>query len=183
MKACIFLANGFEEIEALVPFDVLKRAGIVVTTFGVGDRLIKGSHNLIVETDKAIESYSFGYDVIILPGGLPGATNLKDNEIVTKALLEQNEKGKLIAAICASPAAVLGPLGLLDGKEATCYPGTDATFYPEFEFLKANVVVSKNLVTGKAPGAAWEFALTIARLLCGQECAQTIINSTYLPRV
>lgn len=183
MKAAIFIANGFEEIEALVPFDVLKRAGITVVTFGIDSKHITGAHGLKIETDRYDAEYTPDFDVLILPGGMPGATNLASSKMVVNALLEQEKKNKLIAAICASPAVVLGPLGILEGKEATCFPGCDREFYPSFEFSNELVVKSKNLITGKGPGAAWNFSLEIINsLVMGQE-AEKIIKSTYLPIV
>ncbi|MFO8052868.1 MAG: DJ-1/PfpI family protein, partial [Candidatus Omnitrophota bacterium] len=112
----ILLAEGFEEIEAITCIDILRRAGINLTIAGVNDLIVKGSRSLEVKTDKKLDETSFESDACILPGGMPGAENLAKSESVKKLLLCLNNQEKTIAAICASPAVVLAPLGILDNK-------------------------------------------------------------------
>lgn len=123
-KVYEFLATGFEDIEALIPLDIMRRAGVDFKTVSVtGDRLVESAHGVKLEADLLIEEANFSdADLIMLPGGLPGATNLNAHEGVRRALVEQNARGKMIGAICAAPM-VLGGLGMLEGKRATCYPG------------------------------------------------------------
>ena len=123
MKVALLLANGFEEIEALTPLDVLRRAGVTVDTVGIGAKIVIGSHNIPVIadiTDK--EADENAYDCVIFPGGMPGATNLDSAEFTNKIIDAVIKKGGRLAAICAAPL-VLGRRGLLKGKRATCFPG------------------------------------------------------------
>ena len=121
----LFLAPGFEEVEALTPVDVMRRAGIDVKTVSVtASRDVEGAHGVTVKADMTFDEADFSdCDWLVLPGGMPGATNLYECKPLCSLLLKHNAEGGHIAAICASPAVVLGGLGLLDGKEATCYPG------------------------------------------------------------
>ena len=114
----IVLAEGFEEIEAITPIDVLRRAGLQVMIAGVGGKEITGAHGIKVGTDMALEDYRGVPDAVVLPGGLPGADNLKKSKAVEALLKRVKESQKIIAAICASPARVLAPQGILDGKKA-----------------------------------------------------------------
>lgn len=178
MKACIFLADGFEEIEAVVPIDILRRAGISVDIYSIKKDLnIKGSHKIEIKADKMIGGYLGGYDVVILPGGMPGSKHLSECKELNEIIIEQNKEGKLIASICAAPALVLEPLGILQGKKATCYPGSyEGT---AFTFSSDPLVYSKNIITAKGPGTAWDFALKIVEILCGQEVRDSLINATF----
>lgn len=158
----LFLADGFEEIEALATLDILRRCGLMVNTISCsGTRSVTGAHNITVMTDNIFRAGDLtNSEALILPGGMPGAKNLLDHEGLRKVLLAHNERGGLIAAICAAPM-VLGQHGLLKGKTATCYPGF------EDKLTNANVatdyVVSDgNIITGKGPAAAKDFAFTIA---------------------
>lgn len=158
----LFLADGFEEIEALATLDILRRCGLVVNTIScTGTRNMLGAHNIPVMADNIFRVGEFTEsDAMILPGGMPGAKNLLENVGLRKALLTQNERGGLIAAICAAPM-VLGQHGLLEGRKATCYPGfgnmlTGATVCSDY------VVEDGNIITGKGPAAAVEFGFTIA---------------------
>ena len=139
-KVYVFLADGFEDVEALIPIDVLRRGGVDVTTVSISDfPLVQSAHGVNIETDVMFEQCDFSdADLLFLPGGMPGASNLYDHKGVCKAVVDQHVAGKKVAAICASPAVVLAPLGILDGKRATCYPGfeqalTDATYTADLE--------------------------------------------------
>jgi protein deglycase len=172
--ALVILAEGFEELEAVAPIDVLRRAGVRVTIAGVAELLVKGSRGTIVQADVLLNDIKDLPDAVILPGGLPGATNLARSEEVKTLVKKMNLAGKLVAAICAAPAAVLAPLGILDGKKATCYPGCESDLSTKTTYSKESVVVDGNVMTSRGPGTALEFALAIAARLAGQEMADMV---------
>ena len=171
----LFLAEGFEEIEALTPVDVLRRAGLKLKTVAVGDSItVKGAHGIEVKAD--IHESELGDETpeaIILPGGMPGADNLRKHNGVKSALLELNARNGYIAAICASPAVVLGSFGLLESRKATTYPGTgnieDGAIY-----LEDGLVVDGNLITAKAPGFTSDFAFKIVEALKGIDAVNAV---------
>lgn len=177
MSSFIFLADGFEEIEAIATLDILRRAGMDVKTVSIKhDHKVKGAHGLEVTADLTFKEADFaGADWLILPGGMPGATHLHQFSALTDLLKVHSTKGR-IAAICASPAVVLAPAGLLNGRQATCYPGF------EEELTKGNathngsdnVVTDGNIVTANGPAAAAAFALQIVALTCGTEVADNV---------
>lgn len=174
-KAYVFLANGFEEIEALATVDILRRAGIDTTTVTIsGDTQVMGAHNVPVLADAVLGDVQVGdKDWLILPGGMPGATNLAACTTLCELLKRHNDQGGHIAAICASPAVVLAPLGILDGRMATCYPGfEDALAGGKHGSLP--VEVDGNVVTGNGPGNTIKFALTIVAEALGEEVASGI---------
>jgi protein deglycase len=172
--ALVILAEGFEEVEAIAPVDVLRRAGIRVTLVGVNSLTVKGSRNIGVQVDALLKDIKDLPDAVILPGGLPGATNLAKSREVSKLVKQMNVAGKLVAAICAAPAVVLAPLGILDDKKATCYPGCESDFSDKIAYSKERVVTDGNIITSQGPGTALEFALAIAARLAGQEIADTV---------
>lgn len=159
----LFLAEGFEEIEALTTLDILRRCGLDVQTVSItGKRLIRGAHGIPVMVD-CLFRYSGVADseCIILPGGMPGAKNLMAYDGLKKALVNHDRRGKLLAAICAAPI-VLGQINILSGKRATCYPGFEE--YLNGAFISTEMVEEdENVITGKGPAAAVPFAFTIAR--------------------
>lgn len=164
-KVFIFLAEGFEEIEAITPIDVLRRAEIDVTTVSITDKKeVSGAHNITMLADTVFAQANFSdADLLVLPGGLPGSTNLNEHKALKELLIDFAKKGKLIGAICAAPL-VLGGLGLLKGKTATCYPGV------EEKLTGANTTgspleVDGNMVTAKGVGAAMKFALQLVTML------------------
>ncbi len=170
----IFLASGFEEIEAISTIDVLRRGDIAVTTVSVtGEAIVAGSHGIKIVTDALFEELSFNdSELLILPGGMPGAQNLQNHAALGQLLKTQFNNKKLIAAICAAPK-VLGHLNLLTGKEAICYPGyenelTGATV------SKLNVVRDENIITAKGPAFSIEFGLKLVELIKGKAIADKI---------
>jgi len=171
-KILIPLAQGFEEIEALTNIDVLRRAGLDVVTAGIGSREIEGDHGVKVQTDTEIsELSSDDLSAVVLPGGMPGAANLRDSGRLLKIIREINEKGGLCAAVCAAPI-VLDAAGILEGKNATSYPGFDEEM-PSCNYKEDRVVTDGNIITGRGPGVAMEFALTVVEyLLDAKERAQ-----------
>ena len=174
-KVLIFLAKGFEEIEAISIIDVLRRAEISVTSVSItNNNIVKGAHNIEIKTDKLFEDVDFSnYDMIVLPGGMPGAKNLNEHEGL-KEQLKEFAKDKFIGAICAAPM-VLGGMGLLKGKRATCYPG----FEPEL--IEANitnepVTIDGNIITGKGPAFAIQFSLQLINTLAGKAARDEVAN-------
>lgn len=168
-KAYVFMANGFEDIEAIGTIDILRRGGVGVTTVSItGNNIVESAHGIKIEADIMIENADFSdADALVLPGGLPGATNLNDHEGVGKALLAQAEKGKIVAAICAAPL-VLGGLGLVNGKRATCYPGFEQ-YLEGAEYTHELCTVDGNVTTGEGPGATFDFAYALLKQLVGGE--------------
>jgi len=177
-KAIIILADGFEEIEAITVIDILKRAGVEVNICGLNTEKVKGSNGVIVVTDKILKKDEIEYDACVLPGGMPGAENLAASEKVKKILLDTNSRGKIIAAICAAPTIVLTPLGLLDDKSATCYPGMESSFSDTTNYKKDDVVIDENIITSQGPATALKFAIAIVDAFCGQAVAQKVANAT-----
>ena len=169
----IFLADGFEEIEALAPLDIMRRANIDVLTVGVTGEYVTGSHNITVKADILPEKVDYSIlDCVILPGGLPGTTNLEKDERVQNAIDYASENNKLICAICAAPS-ILGHKGLLDGKEATCYPGFEDSFEGG-KYVKQSVVKCDNFITSDGMGSAYEFGFEITAELTSKETAKKI---------
>jgi protein deglycase len=180
MHIYLFLAEGFEEIEAVAPLDIFRRAGLDVTTVSVsGSKIVKGAHAISIEADALFEELNFGTDsLLFLPGGLPGTYNLEKHEALKVLLQKQSEKKGLLAAICAAPS-VLGKMGFLKGKEAICYPGFENQL--EKATISNNKIVrSDNVFTAKAAGVAIQFALKIVEDLKGKETAEKIASAIYL---
>lgn len=176
----MFLANGFEEIEALYTVDVLRRAGVDIKTVGVNGKTATGSHNIPVICDTTTNEVEPDneLEMIILPGGLPGSTNLDEDKTVDKFISYANENGKLICAICAAPF-ILGKRGILNGKRAICYPG----FENQLEgatIVNVGCVRDGNIITGRAMGSADDFAFEILSALRGEEVATKIKNAIIL---
>jgi 4-methyl-5(b-hydroxyethyl)-thiazole monophosphate biosynthesis len=169
----IFLDDGFEEIEAITTIDLLRRANIALTTVSVtGDILVTGAHAIAVKADKLFGDLSFeDAEMLILPGG---ATNLIDSKPLCDLLIQHNNDNKLIAAICAAPS-VLGRLGILDGKQATCYPGFE--HHLAESHVGGLVVESHNIITAKGPGLSSDFAFCIIEKLAGSEVADQVYDA------
>ena len=174
LKVYVHLAEGFEEIEALTVVDVLRRAEIDVQTVSVtGKKEVTGSHQIKVIADSLFEETDYSKaDMIVLPGGMPGTLNLEKHEGLREKLLEFQNSGKWLAAICAAPS-VLGKLELLKGKTATCYPGFEK-YLVDAEICEDPVVVAGNVITSRGPGTAIYFALELARIIKGEETANKL---------
>lgn len=169
----VFLADGFEEMEALAPVDILCRAGLTVKTVGVGGTTVTGSHGIPVVTDVADTEVTFeDLQAVILPGGLPGTTNLEKSPMVQAALDYATQNGRLIAAICAAPS-VLGHKGLLNGRRATCFPGFE-TELTGAAYTGEAVTVDGSIVTARGAGVAVEFGLQLVSELCSPEQAEEL---------
>ena len=168
-KVLEFLADGFEDIEALAPVDILRRGGVDIKTVSVMDTItVKSAHGVEVKADILFKDADIdGADLLLLPGGMPGAENLKNHSGLRNALLKHNEAGKKIGAICAAPM-VLGDLGLLAGKKATCYPGFES-FLDGAEYTADLFTVDGNIITGKGPAAAFPYSYKIAEWFIGED--------------
>ncbi len=180
-KAAIILAEGFEEIEATSAIDVLRRGGITVSVIGLVQRTVRGSRGIVVQAETTLAEYGGEADCIVLPGGMPGASHLAASAPLQKLLQQMASSGKLIAAICASPAIVLAPLGLLDGKKATCYPGMESSFSASTRHSADPVVVDGQMITSRGPGTALLFALAIVEALVGKDKARQVRAGLLLP--
>ena len=173
-KALIILAGGFEEIEAITAIDMLRRAGIETITAGINDIKVQGSHGITVIADKTLAAIKGDFDACVLPGGMPGAINLASSEKVKSILKEMNNNGKIIAAICAAPAIVLAPLGILKNRTATCFPGMQKNLTPETIYKEDSVIIDGNIITSRGPGTALLFALAIVEQLSGKETCREL---------
>lgn len=180
MKVFLFLADGFEEIEAIAPIDIFRRADIDVTTVSVsGNKSVRGAHNIYIQADSLFSETDFTVnDLLYLPGGMPGTKNLEGHEGLKKLLLNQADENKSIAAICAAPS-ILGKLGLLDGKEAICYPGFEEQLIGA-QLSKEKIVKSGKFITAKGAGVAVQFALRLVAELKDKTLSEKIANSICL---
>jgi len=177
-KVLVILAEGFEEIETITPIDILRRAGIEVIVAGLDREEVAGSRGVVIKTKMKLSEYSSVPDAIVLPGGSPGAENLAKSSRVKELVLDMNSKGKLICAICASPALVLAPTGILDGKKATCYPGMEKNFSVDIKFSKDSVVQDGNIITSRGPATALPFVLKIVENMAGKDTADMVGKQT-----
>ena len=195
-RVVVLLAEGFEEIEAITPIDYLRRAGVQVETVAVpvggkADTLVIGAHKIPVKADMTFDELAMREgglpDGVFVPGGMPGAANVGACELAIDFIKKMFEQKKLVSAICAAPVVVLGKTGVLRNKNYTCYPGmkrfedycggeekaaqltAGAKLVPDQPF-----VVDQNLITGRGPGAAEQFAMALVEYLCGKESAQKI---------
>ncbi len=178
-KALIILAEGFEEIEAVTPIDLLRRANINVTVAGLSSLQVQGARGRIkIIADTTLDKISDIFDIIILPGGMPGAENLSKSDKLKTILLNMHKTNKLIAAICAAPAVVLAPLGILNNKKATCFPGMENLFSPTTIFKEEAVVIDGNIITSRGAGTAFEFSLALIEILAGKQTRDQIAQKT-----
>jgi 4-methyl-5(b-hydroxyethyl)-thiazole monophosphate biosynthesis len=179
-KAFIFLATGFEEVEAVGTIDLLRRGNIETTIVSItGEYSVEGAHGIGIMADALFEEINYTEaDALILPGGMPGSNNLNAFEPLKAQLMKQYESGKIVAAICAAPL-VLGGLGILHGRKATCYPSFEPT-------LKGAIVtgepveVDEHVITGKGPGFVFNFGLALIEALQGKNVAQEVASGLLL---
>ena len=178
-KALVFLADGCEMCEALCVVDVLRRAGIKVVTAGVTGERVVSSHDVEIKADVLLsEVKEDDWDLVFCPGGMPGATNLASSSLVNSLILSAYNKGRVVSAICASPAVVFGPLGILNSGKATCYPGCES-YARGITFLKDGVVVDGNVVTAKSAGWAFDLGIRLLEMLVDKETAVKVRASIY----
>jgi len=179
-KVFIFLAKGFEETEAIAAIDVMRRGGLDVTAVSVtGNLLVAGAHGIAINADMLFENANLSSgDMLVLPGGMPGASNLNAHAGLKKALEQYAANGKKIAAICAAPL-VFGGLGLLESKKATAYPGFESTLKGA-TYVNSPVVKDGNIITGRGPGFAFNFGLAIVEELQGKAKADEVAEGLLL---
>lgn len=170
----MLLGTGFEETEAIAPLDLLRRAGVPVATVGINGKIVYGSHGIGVEADMELGQMDLtNLDMIVLPGGLKGVASIRASQAAMDAIRFAWENGKFTAAICAGPT-VLADLGIVDGKNATCYPGCEAGMGSAKMAENATAVTDGKLITGTSAGCAIPFGLALIAALKGQEAADAI---------
>jgi 4-methyl-5(b-hydroxyethyl)-thiazole monophosphate biosynthesis len=173
----LLLAPGFEEVEAVTPADFLRRAGVEVSLVGIGGRVIEGGHGIRLQADLEIGELPADVEGVIVPGGMPGAANIAASPQAMDLICRLHEQGRLVAAICAAPAVVLEPAGVLRGRRATGFPGTEDGL-KSGRFVQNRVVVDGNVVTSRGPGTAAEFAVKLIELIAGREKAIEVHRRT-----
>lgn len=176
-KVSVLLADGFEEVEALTVVDLLRRARVYVDTVSITeDYTVHGAHGINVQTEDLFEEVNFiESDMIVLPGGMPGTTNLSAHSGVRRVVKDMAEEGKYVAAICAAPT-VLAELGLLKGKRVTCYPAMEKEIQGAV-ITRTPVMADGNIITSRGVGTAIDFALKLVEVLMGREKAEEIAES------
>lgn len=169
-----FMADGFETVEALAPVDVMRRAGLQVVTVSImGRREVHSAHGVTVLADAMFEECDFSdADAMILPGGGEGTENLTAFEPLHSELIRMNDAGKIVAAICAAPM-VLGRIGMLKGRNATCYPGCEGELYGA-SYTAAKVEADTNIITACGPGVSFDFGFRLVEHFCGKAMVDTL---------
>ena len=177
-RTYVFLADGFEETEAITPADLLRRAGVDLVFVSMNEtKSVMGSHQIMVTADAVFEQCSFDdAELLILPGGKAGTDNLEKNAALADILQRANRKGITLAAICAAPR-ILGRLGLLRGKKACCYPGNE-DYLLDAEVVYSPIAVENSVITSRGMGTAFEFGLALVSHLCGENAAEAVARKT-----
>lgn len=177
----IFLAEGFEEIEAIAVTDIIRRAGIDIKTVSIGKRTVTGAHGISINSDLIMDEVkAHDCSMIILPGGMPGTKNLQNDKKLSELIDEFHIAGKYIAAICAAPM-ILGAKGFLDGERATIFPGMETHLGNAF-VSEESAIVSGKIITGRGPGCAIDFALKIIEVLKDKESADAVKSALVYPK-
>jgi 4-methyl-5(b-hydroxyethyl)-thiazole monophosphate biosynthesis len=176
-KVALFLAEGFEEVEAITPADFLRRSGIDLVLVGVTGKTVTGAHGIKIECDTVVGDLKGDLDGVVIPGGMPGASHIADDEKTVAIIKSALEADVLVGAICAAPAVVLGAHGLIEGRMFTCYPGFENTFKGA-SFSEDRVVHDGNLITSRGPGTAAEFSEALVEYLCGPDAREKLHKST-----
>ncbi len=172
----VFLADGFEEIEAICPIDILRRGGVEVRTCSItSSKTVLGAHQIPFVADTVLSALSEEEDLILLPGGMPGTLHLKECKELKERILKHYQKGKLLAAICAAPT-VFGEMGLLQNEEAVCYPGMEDGLFCK-KVSSESVAVSGQFITSRGAGSAFLFGLKILSLLKGEKVARDLARA------
>ena len=176
-EVCVFLADGFEEIEGLTVVDLLRRAGIETRTVSImGREEIRGAHGITVKADSLFENTDFSeVKMLVLPGGMPGTIHLKEHKGLEELILKHNEEKKYLAAICAAPT-VFGGMGILKGKKAICYPGMEEGLTGA-EVTCQPAVTDGHITTSRGMGTAIPFALELVTRMCGKEKSEALSKS------
>ncbi len=177
----MFLADGFEEIEALYPLDLLRRSALEIQTVGIGKKEITGAHNITVSADVTDDDIEMNdADCVILPGGMPGTLNLEASKFCIECVKHVHEKGGIVAAICAAPS-ILGHLGILQGRNAVCFPGFESDLKGA-HVSSAGVVRDGNIITAAGMGVALEFGLALVGALKDTKTAEALFTGTQAHR-
>lgn len=182
-KVLLFLADGFEEVEAVTPIDYLRRAEIEVMSAAVGnERMVSGSHKIPIQADVLLNDLYLGnrlnpedWDAVLCPGGMHGAGNIVSSPVACDFLKRMCDEGKLLSAICASPAVVFAPLGILNGKRFTCFTGME-TQVPHGFFQENRVVIDSNIITSRGAGTAIDWSYKMIEILAGKDKADALIK-------
>ena len=185
--ALVLLAEGFEEVEAVTPIDYLRRAGIDVTTAAIrGNLAVKGARGITITAETTLKDLvgqgkagGDHWDAVVVPGGIPGAPNIAASMDASALIAGMASAGKLVCAICASPAVVLAPLGILAGKKFTCYPGMEGKVL-DGRWIDEPVVMDGNIVTSRGAGTSGLFAVTIIGRLLGEAAGDKIAKTVLL---
>lgn len=181
-KIAVLLADGFEEIEAISVIDILRRAGIDTVTFGLHSRKVHGSHGIAFQSDDLLDNLKAEqFDMVFLPGGQPGSNHLKSDERVIKLLQSFSAKGKKIGAVCAAPT-VLAAAGLLEGINATSYPGYENQMAGA-NYSNERVVIDGDIITSRGPGTAAYEAFKIVEIFQGKESADKLRSAMQYPAI
>ena len=177
-RVAVLFAEGFEEVEGLTQVDFLRRAGVEITMVGVTGEMVNGGHDVTIKTDTTVDQIKpHTFDGVVIPGGMPGAENVYSSSHAQKFITSIFQSGGLVAAICAAPAVVLEPLGILKGKTATCFPGFEGRF-KQASFSEDRVVEDGTVITSRGPGTAAEFAVALITYLIDSETAVKVKNKT-----
>ena len=180
-KVAVMLADGFEDVEALATVDILRRAGMTVDMVSIKGEYVESAHNVIVKADKLIDESLENYDMLVCPGGLPGAEYLSKCELLINTIKKFDKMdNKFIAAICASPAMVLSAAGIEEDRYITSYPGEDfENMLDKANYVEELVVVDGNLITAKSAAASIDFAYAIIEKLAGPEKLNEVKNNIF----
>jgi len=179
MNILVPLAEGFEEIEAVTIIDILRRAGHTVTTASLKNKIVTGAHSIQITADKILTELRFEeFGAFILPGGMPGSTNLRDHDRVMSFIQRIYAAGGIIGAVCAAPIAI-GRSGILDGKKFTCFPG-DEKEITHSKFTNEDVTVDGKIITGRSAGVTALFTLKIIELIDGKEKAESLQKRMFI---
>jgi len=177
-KALIIFADGFEDIEGITCVDILRRGGVEVTVAGLTDIKVKASRGTQVIADIRFDEVGGEFDALVLPGGMPGASNLAASQDVRLLIQRMFKEGKIIAAICATPSVVLAPVGILKNKTVTGFPGMMDNFDQSTVYKEEAVVVDGTVITSRGPATALRFALAILEKLLGGQVSQKVSQAT-----
>lgn len=178
-KVVVILAEGFEETEAVQPIDLMRRAGLTVKIVGLEHNRVTGGHGITMVTDAILPEFAEEFDALVLPGGAQGSENLSNSRHLGHLVKDALDHGKLVGAICAAPAVVLGKRGFLKGRKYTCYPGMEKEV-TDGSYLNQPVVEDGSLITSQGVGTSAAFALTLIRRLAGDQAATTVGQHTLL---
>lgn len=177
-SALVLLTEGFEDIETVTPVDILRRGDIAVTIASIDDRLVRGSRGILIAADALLADIDTStFDALVIPGG-PGASRLAASAAVASLITGFHAAGKVVAAICASPALVLSPTGILDGRRATCFPAREADLSPKATLVREPVVCDGTVITSRAAGTSAAFGFAILAALAGRETAEKVRAAT-----